>query len=222
MLLFFIETGLAPALRINMQRCLEKLFPLICTAKASQTVELDAIELFIRQMIVRVNAGTKSVALEKLDKDRHKKAMLNRVGKVLMMNVGGTIFKKAEDLFRAIDVDKSGSITKNELRVGLNRLDCGLSNAQMGELINAMDSDGNGTIEIEEFTSFLKTIGETIRNEEKRLKEKTNPHQNKAIKLMEEIIMLVPAPRSVLEPILYDIRHVFKRHSRRRTVDADM
>ncbi|KAL6990782.1 Calcium-dependent protein kinase 15 [Sarracenia purpurea var. burkii] len=50
-----------------------------------------------------------------------------------------------------MDTDKSGTITYEELKTGLARLGSKLSEAEVKQLMEAADVDGNGTIDYIEF-----------------------------------------------------------------------
>lgn len=65
--------------------------------------------------------------------------------------------KQAFDLF---DVDKSGEINSSELRNVLAKLNLKVSDAELEQLLNVMDKNGNGKIEFNgEFEFELRIWG---------------------------------------------------------------
>ncbi|WAR20160.1 LR74B-like protein [Mya arenaria] len=55
------------------------------------------------------------------------------------------------DLFKQMDADRNCSLTREELVTGLGRLGCPLDTRQLDQLINALDVDHSGEIDVEEF-----------------------------------------------------------------------
>tara|TARA_R110002096_G_scaffold350395_2_gene543531 strand:- start:118464 stop:118667 length:204 start_codon:yes stop_codon:yes gene_type:complete len=58
------------------------------------------------------------------------------------------------EIFEHYDKDKSGSIESSELTTLLNALDAGMSEAEIATGLRALDEDGNGTIEFDEFVAW--------------------------------------------------------------------
>ncbi|MBA0550188.1 hypothetical protein Golob_021155 [Gossypium lobatum] len=56
-------------------------------------------------------------------------------------------------MFANIDTDNSGTITYEELKTGLARLGSKLTEAEVQQLMEAADVDGNGSIDYIEFTT---------------------------------------------------------------------
>ncbi|KAI4311989.1 hypothetical protein MLD38_036849 [Melastoma candidum] len=56
-------------------------------------------------------------------------------------------------MFTNLDTDNSGTITYEELKTGLARLGSRLSEAEVQQLMDAADVDGNGTNDYIEFIS---------------------------------------------------------------------
>eukprot|EP01052_Picozoa_sp_SAG31_P023588 SAG31_NODE_1954_length_6828_cov_14.665775_1_plen_1205_part_00 len=67
----------------------------------------------------------------------------------------GVAVSDADDLFRAIDVDGSGSIAVDEFDAALDRLGLGLTGAQKADLWHGLDADRSGSINYEEFSLGL-------------------------------------------------------------------
>eukprot|EP00929_Paragymnodinium_shiwhaense_P114329 TRINITY_DN8268_c0_g1_i4.p1 TRINITY_DN8268_c0_g1~~TRINITY_DN8268_c0_g1_i4.p1 ORF type:complete len:797 (+),score=89.47 TRINITY_DN8268_c0_g1_i4:136-2526(+) len=58
------------------------------------------------------------------------------------------------DVFRALDTDNSGSLSRDELLVGLRR--CGLSNEAAKRVTRAVDTDGNGNVDFDEWRNIIQ------------------------------------------------------------------
>ena len=65
---------------------------------------------------------------------------------------------KAAKVFKQFDVDDSGALDKHELRQMLRQLGIGESMTMVRKLLDIYDADGSGTVEEEEFISFLNGI----------------------------------------------------------------
>ena len=75
----------------------------------------------------------------------------------------GREITSARRLFNAIDSDGDGAVTSEELAAGLQRLDMGLQPGQIMTLLEEVDADQSGTIELEEFVKVVssKTKGKS-------------------------------------------------------------
>lgn len=62
----------------------------------------------------------------------------------------------AESLFCALDEDFSGDVDRHELRKGLKKLKVGCNTYQLEAWIDALDVNGDGSIEQHEFVGFLE------------------------------------------------------------------
>ncbi|KAK4259001.1 hypothetical protein QN277_005381 [Acacia crassicarpa] len=73
--------------------------------------------------------------------------------KVIAENLSEEEIKGLKAMFTNMDTDNSGSITYEELKTGLARIGSQLSEAEVKQLMEAADVDGNGTIDYIEFIS---------------------------------------------------------------------
>jgi len=89
---------------------------------------------------------------------------------------------KLREIFDHIDMDKGGTIDKNELRIALEGAGKNLSDQTITAMMNAADNDSNGEIEFEEFANIMKgvkansaasTIGRKVRARQQSSKAKT-------------------------------------------------
>lgn len=55
---------------------------------------------------------------------------------------------KIFDLFKQFDRDKSCTLTRNEFMTGLSKIGCPLDNDQLIQLLNTLDVDKNGEIDL--------------------------------------------------------------------------
>jgi Ca2+-binding EF-hand superfamily protein len=70
--------------------------------------------------------------------------------------LNGHLLLDAESLFCALDVDFSGDVDRKELKAGLRKLKIGCTSSQLEAWIDALDVNGDGSIEQHEFVGFLE------------------------------------------------------------------
>ncbi|XP_067939903.1 uncharacterized protein [Watersipora subatra] len=58
------------------------------------------------------------------------------------------------DLFRTFDKDQSGGLTRDEFIVGLQEINTPLSRSQLDELLDMLDKDGDGEIDLKEILNI--------------------------------------------------------------------
>ncbi|XP_031253709.1 calcium-dependent protein kinase 21-like [Pistacia vera] len=82
---------------------------------------------------------------------------MNKLKKLALKVIAETLseeeIKGLKAMFANMDTDKSGTITYEELKSGMARLGSKLSEAEVKQLMEAADVDGNGTIDYIEFIS---------------------------------------------------------------------
>jgi hypothetical protein len=101
------------------------------------------------------------------------KKQLMKVGMVLAHDVGiadddveiGAI---AEMIFNDLDTDGDGFLTYNELRLGLTDYRVYLSKKEFKKVMECIDPDFSGTIELDEWVQFLRASDEQLANNEWR------------------------------------------------------
>ncbi|XP_058098341.1 calcium-dependent protein kinase 29-like isoform X1 [Magnolia sinica] len=71
--------------------------------------------------------------------------------KVIAENLSEEEIKNLKEMFKNMDTDQSGTITYEELKIGLSRLGSKLSESEVKELMDAADIDKNGSIDYYEF-----------------------------------------------------------------------
>ncbi|KAF5460599.1 hypothetical protein F2P56_020458 [Juglans regia] len=71
--------------------------------------------------------------------------------KVIAENLSEEEIIGLKEMFKSMDTDNSGTVTLEELKVGLPKLGTKLSESEVRQLMEAADVDGNGTIDYIEF-----------------------------------------------------------------------
>ncbi|KAE8728688.1 Calcium-dependent protein kinase 21 [Hibiscus syriacus] len=94
-----------------------------------------------------------SAVLSRLKQFRAMNKLKKLALKVIAENLSEEEIKGLKAMFKNMDTDKSGTITYEELKAGLARLGSKLSEAEVKQLMEAADVDGNGTIDYIEFIS---------------------------------------------------------------------
>lgn len=85
----------------------------------------------------------------------------------MISDVPENILREYKDAFEMFDKDKDGSITAKELAMVMKSLNQEPTDADVEEMINEVDVNGNGKIEYEEFVIMMnKRIKETDTEEE--------------------------------------------------------
>ncbi|CAN6867760.1 unnamed protein product [Brassica oleracea] len=91
------------------------------------------------------------VVLSRLKQFRAMNKLKKLALKVIAEGLSEEEIRSLKTMFESMDTDKSGSITYEELKTGLNRLGSKLPEAEVKQLMEAADVDGNGTIDYTEF-----------------------------------------------------------------------
>ncbi|PSS10364.1 Calcium-dependent protein kinase [Actinidia chinensis var. chinensis] len=94
-----------------------------------------------------------SAVLSRMKQFRTMNKLKQLALKVIAENLSEEEIKGLKAMFTNIDTDKSGTITYEELKTGLARLGSRLSEAEVEQLMEAADVDGNGTIDYIEFVT---------------------------------------------------------------------
>ncbi|XP_031490865.1 calcium-dependent protein kinase 2-like [Nymphaea colorata] len=92
-----------------------------------------------------------SAVLSRMKQFRAMNKLKKLALKVIAENMSEEEIKGLKAMFTNMDTDKSGTITYEELKSGLARLGSRLSEAEVRQLMDAADVDGNGSIDYIEF-----------------------------------------------------------------------
>ncbi|EXB53814.1 Calcium-dependent protein kinase 15 [Morus notabilis] len=94
-----------------------------------------------------------SAVLSRMKQFRAMNKLKKLALKVIAENLSEEEIKGLKAMFTNMDTDKSGTITYEELKSGLARIGSRLTEAEVKQLMEAADVDGNGTIDYIEFIS---------------------------------------------------------------------
>lgn len=79
----------------------------------------------------------------------------------VMHEVGpSTISGELQQLFVGLDADKSGTISREELAIGLRSQGYTVSDSEVQQLLDEVDVDNSGFIDFDEFMATLVDWGE--------------------------------------------------------------
>ncbi|KAK4752484.1 hypothetical protein SAY87_021282 [Trapa incisa] len=92
-----------------------------------------------------------SAVLSRMKQFRAMNKLKKLALKVIAENLSEEDIQGLKAMFANMDTDKSGTITYEELKTGLARLGSKLTEAEVRQLMDAADVDGNGTIDYIEF-----------------------------------------------------------------------
>ncbi|RAL51026.1 unnamed protein product [Cuscuta campestris] len=100
------------------------------------------------------DASDKPLDIAVLTRMKQFRAM-NKLKKVALKVIAENLSEEEiiglKEMFKSIDTDDSGTITYEELKVGLTKMGTKLSESEVRQLMEAADVDGNGTIDYLEF-----------------------------------------------------------------------
>ncbi|KAK7363739.1 hypothetical protein VNO77_05893 [Canavalia gladiata] len=94
-----------------------------------------------------------SAVLSRMKQFRAMNKLKKLALKVIAENLSEEEIKGLKAMFANMDTDSSGTITYEELKTGLARIGSRLSEAEVKQLMEAADVDGNGSIDYIEFIS---------------------------------------------------------------------
>ncbi|KAI3988291.1 hypothetical protein MKX01_012080 [Papaver californicum] len=92
-----------------------------------------------------------SAVLSRMKQFRAMNKLKQLALKVIAENLSEEEIKGLKSMFTNMDTDKSGTITYEELKLGLARLGSKLTETEVKQLMDAADVDGNGSIDYIEF-----------------------------------------------------------------------
>eukprot|EP01043_Picozoa_sp_COSAG02_P011574 COSAG02_NODE_428_length_22489_cov_4.690219_10_plen_593_part_00 len=95
-------------------------------------------------------------------------------------------------LFAAIDEDGSESISPEELRTAMQRLDLGLSDKELGRIAEHIDKNGNGLIELNEFLAAtgLPDTADDLDDGDNRAGSKSSSPAERAVRARQQELRL--------------------------------
>ncbi|TMW66115.1 hypothetical protein Poli38472_003880 [Pythium oligandrum] len=122
------------------------------------------ITLFIGVVTTSMEEATQEMEAEK--------AMLRRIEDLrIRKNVEQAVVSSYMQVFRMLDLDGSGSVEEAELRIGLAAIGKYPSYDELKEMMDVVDEDGSGQIDIVEFVEFMIHVREKSTNQRKAADE---------------------------------------------------
>ncbi|GBG79327.1 hypothetical protein CBR_g29477 [Chara braunii] len=106
-----------------------------------------------------------SAVLTRLKKFAAANKLKKMALKVIAENMASEEIEGLKEMFRAMDVDGSGTITAAELKTGLAKQGSHLSEKEVSELMSSADVDGNGTIDYTEFIAATMHLNRFLKEE---------------------------------------------------------
>lgn len=202
--------------RSNLLRIFDQLFRKL-DKKRTGKVALDDLLFFVRTAVMKLSVASQN------DPAYKKSRLLFKVGKTIIKSIRSNgasqtnnlpsfeqVAKMAKDIFIAFDPHARGQLSRHSVMKAIKELGFSLSMVQEDMLFTNLDSDGNGLIDISEFSTFLKRAASRMAQEEQEKKDEKDPRSN--IRLITLMATTVSKDMSVLVPILLDIKHLFNRH----------
>lgn len=205
---------LTAAQKSNLIRVFDQLFRKLDTQKQN-AVQIDDILFFIRKMLMRLSEGAKFSDGGKDIKSR----LLMRIGKTIVKNIMSSSKVKSRDdvvamatqTFSVYDPHGRGALSRQGMMRVVKELGFSLSMVQEDMLFTSIDADGNGSIELQEFSRFLKRTVARMTAEEEEKKEASDPRSN--FRMIESILQNVSSNKDIMLPLMLDIKGQFTGQS---------
>ncbi|KAJ0395133.1 hypothetical protein P43SY_004626 [Pythium insidiosum] len=122
------------------------------------------ITLFIGVVTTSMEEATQEMEAEK--------ALLRRIEELrIRKQVDQVVIDSYMQVFRMLDLDGSGSVEEAELRIGLAAIGKYPSYEELKEMMDVVDEDGSGQIDIVEFVEFMIHVREKSAEQKKKALE---------------------------------------------------
>jgi Ca2+-binding EF-hand superfamily protein len=109
------------------------------------------------------------------ERHRRKEDALKRFSAAMLRNVHRM---RSSDLFRGLDLDKSGSVSRKELQAGLTKIGLGTwADDEVHALLGAFDADGDGQISMLELKAGLQKYEEEQNEQKQKGKHRKEAHR---------------------------------------------
>ena len=181
--------GLDQGARSNLLKIFDQLFRKL-DSKKEACVNVADIAFFLRQLLMKYARLQKEPTMSKHEiTEEAKRLLIFRIGRTMLTNFRNSninlrnadLTAKAEEIFRALDWENQGIITRPVLMRCFSDLNFSLTAPQGEGLFHAIDTNENGVIEITELCHFLKATEKEMRQKEQEKKDAQDPRYNLAL-----------------------------------------
>lgn len=131
-----------------------------CTPKATGFLAVAYFGAFIvlgAMVLITLFVGVVTTSMEEATQEMEAEKELMRRVEVLRVRKGveQSVITSYMQVFRLLDLDNSGSVEEAELRIGLAAIGKNPSYEELKEMMDVVDEDGSGQIDIVEFVEFM-------------------------------------------------------------------
>lgn len=146
-----------------------------CTPHASGFLAVAYFGAFIvlgAMVLITLFVGVVTTSMEEATQEMEdEKELMRRIEELrIRKNVEQVEIASYMQVFRLLDLDNSGSVEEAELRIGLAAIGKNPSYEELKEMMDVVDEDGSGQIDIVEFVEFMLHVREKS-NEQKKMRE---------------------------------------------------
>lgn len=144
-----------------------------CTPHATGFLAVAYFGAFIvlgAMVLITLFVGVVTTSMEEATQEMEAEKELMRRVEVLRVRKGveQSVISSYMQVFRLLDLDNSGSVEEAELRIGLAAIGKNPSYEELKEMMDVVDEDGSGQIDIVEFVEFMMHVRE--KSTEQKLK----------------------------------------------------
>lgn len=206
-------TGLNTSKRTNLTRTFETLFKNLDVDK-QQSVLIADLQFFVRKLLLKLKVVSHDQQLKSrgLSEEEYRENLMFRIGKVMLSNVQGvmagehiSIVPATIEQFKKMDGGSNdGVMNRLQFKQALQLMKFGLSAPQETTIIDAIDLDGNGQIDVNEFVDFVRRTEVKLNALTQAKKDEMDPRNHGV--LITRVLNDVTDSLEVLDPILRGIK----------------
>lgn len=146
-----------------------------CTPHASGFLAVAYFGAFIvlgAMVLITLFVGVVTTSMEEATQEMEaEKELLRRVEELrVRKGVDQSVVTSYMQVFRMLDLDNSGSVEEAELRIGLAAIGKNPSYEELKEMMDVVDEDGSGQIDIVEFVEFMIHVREKSDEQKRKAK----------------------------------------------------
>eukprot|EP00729_Bicosta_minor_P001934 gene1934-17316_t len=206
-------SGLNTSKRTNLTRTFETVFKNLDVDKQQSVLAAD-LQFFIRRLLLKLKAvqHEQQAKSRGMSEEEYRENLMFRIGKVMLGNVHGTMAGEGMSIvpatieqFKKLDGGSTnGVMNRLQFQQALQMLKFGLSSPQENTIIDAIDTDGNGQIDINEFVDFIRRTEIKVNSIAQAKKDEMDPRNHGL--LINRILNDVCDSFEIMEPILQGIK----------------